>query len=101
MDLTVCLRWWFSWAASMNIDFRTPCDSCGFEPKRRCCDGTKIGVGFRNAKFKEISKPDKPEPVLPTIHRRMDRCFLKNIKGIDKQLMAKHPITFDFWQEKN
>ena len=27
-----------------------------------------IGVGFRNAKFEEISKPDIPESVLPTIH---------------------------------
>ena len=34
-----------------------------------------IGVGFRNAKFEEISKPDIPESVLPTIQRWMDRCF--------------------------
>ena len=39
-----------------------------------------IGVGFRNAEFEEISKPDIPESVLPTIQRWMNRCFLRILK---------------------
>ena len=96
MDPSVFINWWFSWAANMKIDFRKPCDVCGFEPKRLCCDGTKVGVGFRHATFEEINSSDSNNEIETTLHRRMDRCFLKNMNGINKQQIIKNRATLDY-----
>lgn len=77
MDPKTFLKWWFSWAASMKKDFRRPCPACKYSPKQLACDGTKVGIGLRHVDFKEISKPDN-DNVLPTLHRRLDRCFISN-----------------------
>ncbi|WAR05720.1 hypothetical protein MAR_021089 [Mya arenaria] len=76
MDATVFLKWWFSWAANMNIDFRQPCDICRYEPKRLCCDGTRVGTQ-------------------QTLHRRMDRCYLKNKPGVEKRQMIAYREALD------
>ena len=79
MDQEVFRKWWFSWASrasSMKIDFRKPRPVCKLTPKQLACDGTKVGVGFRHASFDEINSPDDKKSVLPTLHRRMTRCFL-------------------------
>ena len=78
MDPSTFIKWWFSWASSLKIDFRKPCPVCQFEPKQLACDGTKVGIGFRHANFTDISKPDNENLIEPTIHRRLDRCFLSN-----------------------
>ena len=77
MDPKTFLKWWFSWAASMKKDFRKPCPGCKYSPKQLACDGTKVGIGLRNVNFEEISKPDNCD-MLPTLHRRIDRCFISN-----------------------
>ena len=96
MDPTVFLNWWFSWAAKMKIDFRQSCDVCGTEPKRLCCDGTKIGVGFRHATFEEIEKVDPHAPEQDTLHRRMSRCFLRNNVEITIPQMLKNREMLDY-----
>jgi hypothetical protein len=73
----------------MKIDFRKPCPVCGFAPKQLACDGTKVGVGFRNANFEEISKPDDSNNILPTLHRRMTRCFLPDGPGTNKDKLKQ------------
>ncbi|CAC5425041.1 unnamed protein product [Mytilus coruscus] len=32
MDSSVFIKWWFSWASNMKIDFRKPCPICKFRP---------------------------------------------------------------------
>ncbi|WAR14459.1 hypothetical protein MAR_004564, partial [Mya arenaria] len=100
MDASVFIRWWFSWASSMKIDFRQPCEVCGFEPKRLCCDGTRVGVGFRHATFEEISIPDSSIPVQRTLHRRMDRCFLQNVRDINKADLISIRTNLDYLSRK-
>ena len=96
MDPAVFIKWWFSWVANMKIDFRRPCDICGFEPKRLCCDGTNVGIGLRNANFEEISTFEPNTQPLNTLHRRMDRCFLKNMDEIEKHQMIQNRETLDY-----
>ncbi|XP_053384247.1 uncharacterized protein LOC128550109 isoform X2 [Mercenaria mercenaria] len=96
MSPTLFIRWWFSWAANMKIEFRVPCKSCGFKPRRLCCDGTRVGVGFRHASYEEINKTDEGAPVNETLHRRMDRCFLKNMKELEKQEVIQFRSTLDY-----
>ncbi|XP_069109129.1 uncharacterized protein [Argopecten irradians] len=86
MDPGVFLKWWFSWASNMHIDFRKPCEVCKFTPHQLACDGTKIGIGFRNAVFEPIEKPSEPA-VYQTLHRRLDRCFLKSSVDISAENM--------------
>ncbi|WAR15086.1 hypothetical protein MAR_005191 [Mya arenaria] len=100
MDASVFIRWWFSWASNMKIDFRQPCEVCGFEPKRLCCDGTRVGVGFRHATFEEISIPDSSIPVQRTLHRRMDRCFLQNVRDINKADLISIRTNLDYLSRK-
>ncbi|XP_052258313.1 uncharacterized protein LOC127863007 isoform X8 [Dreissena polymorpha] len=100
MDQTVFLNFWFSWASNMKIDFRIPCGVCGYGPKRLCCDGTKVGVGFRNSNYEEITETNQALGINNTLHRRMDRCFLKNLNGIDKQEMINLRTTLDYIARK-
>ena len=96
MDPAVFIKWWFSWASNMKINFRKPCPVCKHTPKQLACDGTKIGVGFRHASFDEISKPDDPGTVLPTLHCRMTRCFLTDRNDVDKYnlTIAKEHLNY-------
>ncbi|KAH3897506.1 hypothetical protein DPMN_021694 [Dreissena polymorpha] len=100
MDQTVFLNFWFSWASNMKIDFRIPCGVCGYGPKRLCCDGTNVGVGFRNSNYEEITETNQALGINNTLHRRMDRCFLKNLNGIDKQEMINLRTTLDYIARK-
>ncbi|WAR30545.1 hypothetical protein MAR_033087 [Mya arenaria] len=84
-----------NWAANMNIDFRQPCDICRYEPNRLCFDGTREGVGFRHSNFTEISTPDRSLQTQQTLHRRMDRCYLKNKPGVEKRQMIAYREALD------
>ncbi|KAH3751059.1 hypothetical protein DPMN_185602 [Dreissena polymorpha] len=84
----------------MKIDFRIPCGVCGYGPKRLCCDSTKGWVGFRNSNYEEITETNLAFGLNNTLHRRMDRCFLKNLNGIDKQEMIKLRTTLDYIARK-
>ena len=75
MDLNTFISWFFAWASRMRIDFRMPCEGCNGPPKVLACDGTKIGIGFRNTFVTPIETPTKPAPASSN-GRRLDRCFL-------------------------
>ena len=73
----------------MKIDPRQPCPVCKFNPQQLACDGTKIGVGFRNINFQEISQPDDEVNIKPTIHRRMTRCLLAQMPDVEAALIKE------------
>ena len=75
MDPNTFIKWWLSWASSLKIVFRKPCPVCQFEPKQLACDGNKVGIGLRHAKFANISKQDNETLIEPTIHRRLDVSY--------------------------
>ena len=68
-------RLFFSWASHQHIDFRSPCNWCGFSPKILACDATKIGISQKNCSILPIEKK-KEGPISRTNNRRYDRCFL-------------------------
>ena len=80
----------------MKIDFRQSCDVCGFEPKRLCCDGTNIGVGFRHASFEEIESVDSEAHEHQTLRRRMSRCFLKKLSRNQNSSDMKNREMLDY-----
>jgi hypothetical protein len=48
MSRSTFVSWFFSWAATMNIDFRRSIDPwCGYSPNILACDGTHIGMSLR------------------------------------------------------
>ena len=75
MSVRVFIDWWFGWASHMKLDFRKSCDGCGDNPKMLACDGTMVGVGFRNAFVEPIETVHDPN-VIATKLKRLDRCFI-------------------------
>ena len=67
----------FAWASRMKIDIRKGCFWCKGCPRIVACDGTKIGIGFRNTFFAPIECAEKIAPPNSSHLRRLDRCFLK------------------------
>ena len=77
MSVPVFIDWFFAWVSRMEIDFRQPCYWCGGTSKLLACDGTKLGIGFKNAFVKPIESKEK-DGVVKTQFRRLDRCFIFN-----------------------
>jgi len=100
MDPGVFIKWWFSWAASMKIAFRVPCEICKYQPKRLVCDGTRIGVGFRHATFEDVNTPESSIPKQQTLHRRLDRCLLKNMPGRVNSYTSRMRVNLDYLARK-
>lgn len=69
------ISWWFSWSSKFKIDFRKPCSICKYNPKFLACDGTKIGISFKNADINPIETATAAELIDPS-HRRNDRSFI-------------------------
>ena len=84
MSVNTFISWFFGWASRMDIDFRVPCSYCGDSPKLLACDGTKLGIGFRNYFVSPIETPS--EAVGPDFQRkrRHDRCFIYNKSTTDE-----------------
>ncbi|WAR12426.1 hypothetical protein MAR_026606 [Mya arenaria] len=104
MDASIFTKWWFSWTSNMKIDFRQPCEVCGFEPKRLCCDGTRfnahyidawINVSYKTKQLGEIIGNDDdfekvaavlqilPDEVKPSFKR-----FNSNMSDLEKTAYA-------------
>ena len=77
MSVPVFIDWFFAWVSRMEIDFRQPCYGCGGKSKLLACDGTKLGIGFKNAFVKPIESSEKDEVVQSRL-KRLDRCFIFN-----------------------
>lgn len=70
------VRWFFSWAAAMQIDFRQDVDPwCRHSPKILAGDGTHVGVALRQMTITPIEEAEVDEEV-ETLHRRYDRVLL-------------------------
>lgn len=72
--------WIFSWLSNFKIDFRKTCSSCQFNPKVLACDGTKIGMLFKNVSLQAFETPTTKK----MLHR--------NIRG--------HPVNFFHIRQK-
>ena len=97
MSKSTFVNWFFSWAASMKIDFRLSigpngesesCDPwCGNQPKYLACDATHIGIKYRNMNIKTLDAADS-EVTVHVNHRRYDRVFLPYVPGVRNELVS-------------
>ena len=113
MSRTTFTAFIFSWMANFNIDFREVCSQCGHNPPVLACDGTKIGIPLRNAKFSAIETPTC-DVVIDTQHNITKRNFfsyatadmaeVKNKKrSAQNQLqyfVAKNSATLKEWKAR-
>ena len=66
--------WVFSWMSNFKIDFRQACDQCKFNPKIMACDGTQLGMFFRNVSLSSFDKPTCKDTFTPS-HKQTARQF--------------------------
>ena len=61
VDTKTFIRWWFAWASHQDIEFRNPCEWCGWQPKILAGDETQVGIPLCKAAFVPINcyDPDK------------------------------------------
>ena len=74
MSTQIFIQWWFAWASHMAIDFRQQCDGSGDNPEILACNGTKVGIGFKNS-FVELIEQSCSSKILETKLKRLDRYF--------------------------
>ncbi|XP_057307007.1 uncharacterized protein LOC130645141 [Hydractinia symbiolongicarpus] len=91
MSVPVFIDWFFAWVSAMQIEFRQQCRLCGGESKILACDGTKLGVGFKNTFVDPIENAEGGE-ILETTLKRLHRCFIFNTPDHDSR---------DFSQARN
>ncbi|XP_076089236.1 uncharacterized protein LOC143059604 isoform X1 [Mytilus galloprovincialis] len=77
MSVQTFISWWFSWSSKFKIDFRKQCYICKSNPIFLDCDGTKIGISFRQSNVKPIETPEPTAELIDPCHRRNDRAFLR------------------------
>ena len=54
MAVNTFIKWWFSWASAMEIDFVQGCFSCGNNIKYLAADGTKLGITLKQTNVQPI-----------------------------------------------
>ena len=57
MSVQTFIKWFFAWASRMQVEFREMCHGCQGVPKILACDGTKIGIGFKQSFVTPIETP--------------------------------------------
>ncbi|XP_057310659.1 uncharacterized protein LOC130648621 [Hydractinia symbiolongicarpus] len=62
MNVNTFINWFFGWASRMRIDFRQLCPGCDGPSPFLACDGTKIGLTFKNLCVEPIEKATKEAP---------------------------------------
>ncbi|XP_057302291.1 uncharacterized protein LOC130636556 isoform X1 [Hydractinia symbiolongicarpus] len=77
MNVNTFINWFFGWASRMRIDFRQLCPGCDGPSPFLACDGTKIGLTFKNLCVEPIEKATKEAPT-NVKKSRLDRCFLRS-----------------------
>ena len=84
MSVQTFIEWFFAWASRMMIEFRQACHWCPpGPPKVLACDGTKIGMGFKQSFVTPIEKPEL-QFHSNSIPSRLNRCFLQaNVKSAE------------------
>jgi len=78
MSKNTFIKWWFSWASAMELNFIQPCFGCGENIKILAADATKIGITLKQSNVVPIeTRPDNSHP-LKTLTRRFDRTLINN-----------------------
>ena len=88
MSLPTVINWFFAWASRMKIDFRQRCSHCGDKSIILACDGTKIGMSFKNTFVRPIGTIENQVGDVLAIHR-LNRCFLSNLQKCQKEVAAR------------
>ena len=71
------INWFFAWSSRMRTDFRKSCEGCGDSPSVVACDGTKVGIGFKETFVTPIETATKTAPKPKGKYlRRLNRCYL-------------------------
>ena len=83
--LQTFINWFFAWASRMRIDFRKGCFWWKGSARILACDGTKIGIGFRNTFVAPIEYAEKIAPPNSSHLRRLDCCFLNPHNNISSE----------------
>ena len=78
----------FAWLSNFKYEFRQACELCGPNPKILACDGTKLGIFFKNSSVVSIESSTS-DRVVDTVHTRTERQFfnyrLKDNGSIKKE----------------
>lgn len=85
MGVNSFINWFFGWTSRMKIEFRQSCTWCEGPSKVLACDGTKLGIGFRNCFVSPIENASTPIPEGYTALRRHDRCFIPTPSDASKE----------------
>ena len=107
-------NWIFSWLSSFQDDFRTTCSVCKENPPVVACDGTKLGIYFKNSSVVPIEEPSSKTTV-KSVHRRTERQFFhyktsespstKQEKRLAREdlsyFVAKRTFSLQEWESAN
>ena len=77
------IKWFFSWAASLKIDFRKDVDKWCPNRKVVAADGTHLGPSVKQLKVQPINSNTCSGQV-ETNHKVNDRCFLNYKAGLSE-----------------
>jgi len=78
LSINTFIEFFFAWASRMNLEFRESCSGCEGSPTVLACDGTKLGINFRNTFVSPIETPSYSVSTDFVQTRRHDRCFIVN-----------------------
>lgn len=91
MSRNTFIKWWFSWASSMKINFRKKCFGCGDKLKCLAADGTKIGITLKQSDVVPIETAEG-EPI-KTLTRRYGRTFINNNNTTGKRADVNKAVS--------
>ena len=57
MPVPTFIDWFFAWASGMKIEFCETSKWCDGKPSVLACDGTKVGINFKNTFVAPIETP--------------------------------------------
>ena len=99
------LKWFFSWAAVSQDDFRNDVDPfCKHDPSMLACDGTHVGVSLRNLDINPMEAPEQAQEPIVTNHTRYDRTFITKSQDLppavvrEARLYLKHHTSPEGFQ---
>ena len=69
MSVLTFIDWFFAWASGMKIECRETCKWCDGNQSVLACDGTKVGINFKNT---FVAPGNTHEITSPS--RRYNRC---------------------------
>ena len=80
MSLKTFIDFFFAWASRMKIEFREKCPGCEESPSYLACDGTKLGINFRNTFVSPVETTTYEVDSSFVQKKRHDRCLAPETK---------------------